>query len=58
MVVSVPWPGSTMVSSEKAKSELLIEEMIVVKSPPSNFVAPGPPGKSVSPVNSSGVPAT
>jgi hypothetical protein len=29
--------------------------MIVGKSPPSNVVLPGPPGKSVSPVNSSGV---
>ena len=29
--------------------------MIVAKSPPSKFVLPGPPGKSVSPVKSSGV---
>ena len=32
--------------------------MIVGKSPSSNFVLPGPPGNSVSPVNSSGVPRT
>ena len=32
--------------------------MIVSKSPPSNDVLPGPPGNSVSPVNSSGVSRT
>ena len=32
--------------------------MIVAKSPPGNFVLPGPPGKSVSPENSTGDPST
>ena len=35
-----------------------IEVMIVAKSPPSKFVFPGPPGKSVSPVKSIGVPSS
>jgi hypothetical protein len=37
-------------------SFVVIESMIVPKSASSNLVLPGPPGNSVSPVNSSGVP--
>ena len=54
MVVLTPWPGMTMVSGGSVKSEVSIEWMIVAKSPPSSLVLPGPPGNSVSPLNSSG----
>ena len=57
MVVSTPWPGSTTVVSGNVNSRVSIDWMIVAKSPPSKLVLPGPPGNSVSPVNSSGVPA-
>src|SRR5205807_7536412 len=57
MVVSSPWPGITIVSGGRvAKSRFSIELMIVGKSPPGNLVAPGPPGKSVSPLNTTGDP--
>ena len=52
--VSTPWPGITMVSAGSVNNDVSIEWMIVLKSPPSSLVLPGPPGKSVSPLNSSG----
>ena len=57
MVVPAPWPGSTSVSAPNGpNSRSSIERMMVAKSASSNDVLPGPPGKSVSPVKSSGRP--
>ena len=59
IVVSSPCPGRTIVSAENfenMRSSMLL--IIVLKSPPSKFVAPGPPGKSVSPEKSKGVSST
>ena len=58
MVVSSPWPGSTMVSAGSVNSLVSIERMMVAKSPPSKVVLPGPPGNSVSPLNRTGLPST
>ncbi len=58
MVVSTPWPGSTIVVSGNVNSRESIERMIVSKSASSKLVLPGPPGNSVSPVNRSGVSRT
>ena len=52
MVVSMPWPGSTIVSTGSGSSFVWIDSMMVAKLLPGNFVAPGPPGPSVSPLNS------
>jgi hypothetical protein len=41
-----------------ANSLRSIDSMILGKSPPSNDVLPGPPGKSVSPVNTMGEPSS
>ncbi len=49
IVVSPPWPGMTLVSGARVKRRSSMERTMVGKSPPSNLVAPGPPGKSVSP---------
>ena len=45
IVVSTPWPGITIVSAGRVNSLLSIDSMIVAKSPPANFVAPGPAGE-------------
>ncbi len=58
IVVSTPWPGRTTVASGNVNSRSSIERMIVGKSASWNLCCPGPPGNSVSPVNSSGVPRT
>ena len=58
-VVPSPWPGSTSVpGSNRPNSRRSIDSMMVPKSAFSNDVLPGPPGNRVSPVKSSGVPAT
>ena len=57
-VVSRPWPGSTSRSAGRVKSRRSIEAMIWSKLAPSKRVLPGPPGKSVSPVKSSGSPSS
>ena len=56
IVVRSPWPGSTMVSAGSLNRRSSIERMIVGKSPPAKPVAPGPPGKSVSPLKRIGWP--
>ena len=58
IVVSRPWPGRTMVSSgSEAKRRRSMDSMMASKLPPSNEVAPGPPGNSVSPENRMGDPS-
>ena len=59
IVVSRPWPGSTSVSSGSVEnSRWSIDSMICRSSRPSNVVLPGPPGKRVSPLNSTGWPSS
>ena len=50
-----PWPGKTTVFLSSVNNLLSIELMIFSKSPPSNWVAPGPPGNKVSPLKSMGL---
>ena len=49
MVVSTPWPGSTMRVVGNVNRRSSIERMIVSKSASGNEVLPGPPGNRVSP---------
>ncbi len=59
IVVEAPCPGNTSVEGSKRENRRRsMELMIVGKSPPGKDVLPGPPGKRVSPVRSSGVPST
>src|SRR5438132_5497246 len=49
IVVGLPWPGSTWVSSGSTKSMVRMLSMMVGKLAYGFAVFPGPPGKSVSP---------
>ena len=57
IVVSSPWPGSTIVSAGTARTAgPRSSGSMVAGSRRPNLVLPGPPGKSVSPLNSTGCP--
>ncbi len=58
IVVSAPWPGSTIVSAGNVNSLSSIELDDRGEVAALELGAPGPPGNSVSPVNSRGVPST
>jgi hypothetical protein len=51
MVVDSPWPVWTMVSGGNVSNRDRMDVMIVAKSLWLRPVAPGPPQKSVSPLN-------